>query len=45
MERDRPLAAVVAEGRSLILNGHIDVVPEARRMWAHNPLEPVVEVG
>src|SRR6266481_7557180 len=28
-------------GRSLILNGHIDVVPEGpHEMWARNPFEP-----
>ena len=37
----RPQAAV--QGHSLILNGHIDVVPVgAQRLWTHPPFEPVV---
>src|SRR3954464_14861280 len=33
-------------GRSLILNGHIDVVPEGpHEMWARNPFEPAVKDG
>lgn len=31
-------------GRSLILNGHIDVVPEGpREMWSRDPFDPYVE--
>jgi acetylornithine deacetylase len=31
------------KGRSLILNGHIDVVPEGpHEMWARNPFEPAI---
>ena len=34
------------KGRSLILNGHIDVVPEGpHEMWARNPFEPAVKDG
>ncbi len=33
----------VVQGKSLILNGHIDVVPVgAQRLWSHPPFEPVV---
>lgn len=33
-------------GRSLILNGHIDVVPTGPQdMWTHPPFEPVVKDG
>ena len=33
-----------ANGRSLILNGHIDVVPEGPHdMWSRNPFDPHVE--
>lgn len=39
----RPRAAV---GRSLILNGHIDVVPiGAKELWTSPPFEPVVRDG
>lgn len=35
-----------ARGRSLILNGHIDVVPPGPgRLWTHPPFEPVVRDG
>jgi len=35
-----------AKGRSLILNGHIDVVPVgAEELWSHPPFEPVVRDG
>ena len=35
-----------AAGRSLILNGHIDVVPTGPQdMWTHPPFEPVVKDG
>jgi len=38
----RPLGPT--QGRSLILNGHIDVVPVgAERLWAHPPFSPVVQ--
>ncbi|KAA5605376.1 ArgE/DapE family deacylase [Roseospira marina] len=41
----RPSAPAV-EGRSLILNGHIDVVPPgAERLWSHPPFSPVVREG
>jgi len=31
-------------GRSLILNGHVDVVPEGPYdMWSHNPFDPHIE--
>jgi acetylornithine deacetylase len=31
-------------GRSLILNGHIDVVPEGpREMWSRDPFDPAIE--
>lgn len=34
------------KGRSLILNGHIDVVPEGpHEMWSRNPFEPAVKDG
>jgi len=34
------------KGRSLILNGHIDVVPEGPHdMWSRNPFEPAVKDG
>src|SRR5882757_6848829 len=34
------------KGRSLILNGHIDVVPEGpHEMWARHPFEPAVKDG
>jgi acetylornithine deacetylase len=34
------------KGRSLILNGHIDVVPEGpHEMWARNPFDPAVKDG
>ncbi len=40
----RPTAP--AKGRSLILNGHIDVVPTGPLdMWAHPPFEPKLENG
>lgn len=40
----RPAAA--AKGRSLILNGHIDVVPTGPLdMWAHPPFDPKIEDG
>jgi len=33
-----------ATGKSLILNGHIDVVPEGPlAMWTHPPFEPVID--
>lgn len=33
-----------ASGKSLILNGHIDVVPEGPHdMWSRNPFDPAVE--
>lgn len=33
-----------ATGRSLILNGHIDVVPEGPRdMWSRDPFDPAIE--
>ena len=36
----------VPKGRSLILNGHIDVVPEGpHEMWARHPFEPAVKDG
>ena len=32
------------KGRSLILNGHIDVVPEGpHEMWSRNPFEPAIK--
>jgi len=35
-----------ATGRSLILNGHIDVVPVgSEQLWTHPPFEPVVRDG
>jgi acetylornithine deacetylase len=35
-----------AKGRSLILNGHIDVVPEGpAEIWSHPPYEPLVRDG
>jgi acetylornithine deacetylase len=35
-----------AAGRSLILNGHVDVVPTGPQdMWTHPPFEPVVKDG
>lgn len=35
-----------ATGRSLILNGHIDVVPVGdERLWSHPPFSPVVRDG
>ena len=35
-----------AKGRSLILNGHIDVVPEGpHEMWSRPPFEPHIEGG
>lgn len=38
--------AVAAKGRSLILNGHIDVVPVGPLdMWASPPFEPHIEGG
>ncbi|MBL8341917.1 MAG: ArgE/DapE family deacylase [Rubrivivax sp.] len=38
----RPAGPV--RGRSLILNGHIDVVPVgAERLWSHPPFEPHIE--
>jgi len=31
-------------GRSLILQGHVDVVPEGpEQMWSHQPFDPVIE--
>jgi acetylornithine deacetylase len=34
------------KGRSLILNGHIDVVPEGPHdMWSRNPFEPAIKEG
>jgi acetylornithine deacetylase len=34
------------EGKSIILNGHIDVVPEGdRSKWKHNPFSGIVEDG
>ena len=34
------------KGRSLILNGHIDVVPEGpHEMWARNPFDPAIKDG
>ena len=34
------------KGRSLILNGHIDVVPEGpHEMWARHPFEPAIKDG
>jgi len=39
-------ASPAPDGRSLILNGHIDVVPPgAERLWSHPPFEPVVHDG
>lgn len=36
----------VSRGRSLILNGHIDVVPEGpHEMWSRPPFEPHIEDG
>lgn len=49
--RDRPnltatLPAVGTGGRSLILNGHVDVVsPEPARLWSRDPWGGVVEAG
>ncbi len=38
--------AAQAQGRSLILNGHIDVVPTGPLdMWTHPPFEPKVDDG
>ncbi|MFA5663609.1 ArgE/DapE family deacylase [Castellaniella sp.] len=38
--------ASTRKGRSLILNGHIDVVPEGPLdMWTHPPYEPHIEDG
>lgn len=35
-----------ARGRSLIFNGHIDVVPVgAEKLWTHPPFEPVIKDG
>jgi acetylornithine deacetylase len=37
---------VQSSGRSLILQGHLDVVPEGpHAMWSHPPYEPVVRDG
>jgi acetylornithine deacetylase len=37
---------VSARGRSVILNGHIDVVPEGpHEMWSRNPFEPAIKNG
>lgn len=34
------------KGRSLILNGHIDVVPEGpHEMWSRNPFDPAIKDG
>jgi len=34
------------KGKSLILNGHIDVVPEGpHEMWSRNPFEPAIKDG
>ncbi|SDS25459.1 ArgE/DapE family deacylase [Microterricola viridarii] len=42
-----PAAAVgAAVGRSLILNGHVDVVPlGSPRLWSRSPWEPAIEDG
>ena len=33
-------------GRSLILNGHVDVVPPGdSSLWTHPPLDPVIKEG
>ena len=45
---DRPqVAAVVGEGDpTVVLNGHLDVVPAGdREQWTHPPFDPVVEEG
>ncbi|MEY8828395.1 ArgE/DapE family deacylase [Sedimentitalea sp. XS_ASV28] len=37
---------VEVKGRSLILQGHLDVVPEGpTEMWTHPPFDPVIEDG
>lgn len=53
LERDGPVRTVVGthrpgatRGRSLILQGHCDVVPPGPlEMWTHPPFEPVIEDG
>ena len=41
-----PGGRAIPKGRSLILNGHIDVVPEGpHEMWARNPFEPAIKDG
>src|SRR4029450_8585375 len=42
----RPGRPANPKGRSLILNGHIDVVPEGpHEMWARNPYDAYVKDG
>jgi acetylornithine deacetylase len=49
--RERPLGLVgtlrgTGEGSSLILNGHVDVVPPGDpALWSHPPFQPVLENG
>ena len=51
IEREQPLGLVgtlpgTGDGRSLILNGHVDVVPPgAEELWSHPPFGGVVERG
>ena len=51
IERDEALGVVgtlpgIGRGRSLILNGHVDVVPPGdAALWRHAPFEGVVEGG
>ncbi|SFS12108.1 acetylornithine deacetylase [Agrococcus baldri] len=41
-----PAPGAAAEGRSLIINGHVDVVPTgSRELWSRDPFEPHTEDG
>jgi len=51
LERERPLGVVgtlegVDDGPTLVLNGHVDVVPPGdEELWSRPPFEPAVEQG